>query len=255
MYKETQITGKTIVVWFSCGAASAVAAKKTIERYGENNTIRVVNNPVKEEHEDNRRFLSDVQDWLGQEIEIAINPQYPEHSIKEIFDKRKYMSGIKGAPCTMLLKKKAREYWELHNDFDFIVLGFTLDEVARHERFCAIEPYPVLPVLIDEQITKDDCFSYLLSANISLPVIYSLGFPNANCIGCVKATSATYWNTVRKEFPEVFKDRAEQSREIGCKLAYQKGKRVFLDELSPDTKGRKLKLFQAECGIFCDSKN
>ena len=25
---------KTIVVWFSCGAASAVAAKKTIEKYG-----------------------------------------------------------------------------------------------------------------------------------------------------------------------------------------------------------------------------
>ena len=43
------ITGKTIVVWFSCGAASAVAAKETICRYGEHNTIRIVNNPIKEE--------------------------------------------------------------------------------------------------------------------------------------------------------------------------------------------------------------
>ena len=41
--------GDHITVWFSCGAASAVAAKKTIELYGDIATIRVVNNPVAEE--------------------------------------------------------------------------------------------------------------------------------------------------------------------------------------------------------------
>ena len=51
---------KDITVWFSCGAASAVAAKKTIDLYGQDNRIRVVNNPIKEEHEDNQRFLKDV---------------------------------------------------------------------------------------------------------------------------------------------------------------------------------------------------
>jgi len=40
--------GQIIAVWFSCGAASAVAAKKTIERYGNKHTIRIVNNPVME---------------------------------------------------------------------------------------------------------------------------------------------------------------------------------------------------------------
>ena len=49
---------KTIVVWFSCGAASAVAAKMTIDLYGADNTIRIVNNPIKEEHEDNQRQAS-----------------------------------------------------------------------------------------------------------------------------------------------------------------------------------------------------
>jgi hypothetical protein len=47
-----------IAVWFSCGAASAVAAKKTIEKYGDTHHIRIINNPVAEEHEDNRRFLA-----------------------------------------------------------------------------------------------------------------------------------------------------------------------------------------------------
>jgi hypothetical protein len=36
-----------IVVWFSSGAASAVAAKKTIEKYKNIATIRIVNNPIK----------------------------------------------------------------------------------------------------------------------------------------------------------------------------------------------------------------
>jgi hypothetical protein len=35
-----------IAVWFSYGAAGAVAAKKTIELYGNTHTIRVINNPV-----------------------------------------------------------------------------------------------------------------------------------------------------------------------------------------------------------------
>ena len=39
---------KDITVWFSCGAASAVATYFTLKKYGNNNRIRVVNNPVKE---------------------------------------------------------------------------------------------------------------------------------------------------------------------------------------------------------------
>ncbi len=38
-----------IVCWFSCGAASACATKLAIEKYGREN-VRVVNNPVINEH-------------------------------------------------------------------------------------------------------------------------------------------------------------------------------------------------------------
>ena len=96
----------TIVVWFSCGTASAVAAKKTVEKYSSEFDIRIVNNPIKEEDEDNKRFLYDVQDWLGIPIEFAINPEFPSCSCIDVWNKRKYMSGPTGAPCTMKLKKK-----------------------------------------------------------------------------------------------------------------------------------------------------
>jgi hypothetical protein len=74
-----------------------------------------------------------------------------------------------------------------------------------------------------------------------LPLIYSLGYPNANCIGCVKSQSPTYWNLVRKTFPDVFEERAIQSRRIGCKLVKLKGKRIYLDELLETDKGGKIK--------------
>jgi 3'-phosphoadenosine 5'-phosphosulfate sulfotransferase (PAPS reductase)/FAD synthetase len=238
-----------IAVWFSCGAASAVAAKKTIELYPDAD-IRVLNNPVIEEHPDNLRFLKDVEKWLGKEIESVINPKYPNASAREVWAKRRYMSGVKGAPCTGLLKKEARQHWEKHNEVDYHVLGFTYDEKKRHDKFILSERDNVLPVLIDEKIRKVDCFKILRQAGIELPEIYKLGFPNANCIGCIKSSSPTYWNLVRKTFPEVYEDRVKQSREIGCRLIEVKKKRIFLDELTPETKGGKIKSW--DCGTFCE---
>lgn len=245
---------ETIVVWFSCGAASAVAAKKTIELYGETHNIRIVNNPIAEEDSDNIRFCKDVESWLGVEIEFAFNSEYPNHSIEEVFAKRKYMSGVKGAPCTYELKKKARHQWESRNVFHHVVLGFTVDEKKRHDNFVLAER-PLLPVLIDLGITKEDCFKIIKDAGIKLPRVYELGYPNANCIGCVKATSPTYWNHVRQHHPEVFERRMQQSSEIGAKLVRYDGKRILLAELPENATGRPMKSMRKfECGIFCEEK-
>lgn len=252
-----ELKNKTIAVWFSCGAASAVAAKKIVEIYGKNNTIRVINNPIKEEDDDNQRFLKDIENWIGIKIEQSINPKYPSCSIADTFKGKNgkgYMGGVKGAPCTTHLKKKARQHWESINHHDYIVLGFTADEKKRHERFALYERSNVIPVLIDLNITKADCYTIIQDAGIELPRIYKMGYPNANCIGCVKATSITYWNHVRKMHPSVFKDRAEKSRQYGAKLVRLKGERIFLDELPPDAVGRPMKNMQVECGIFCDIK-
>lgn len=244
----------TIVVWFSSGAASAVAAKKTIEIYGNDYTIRVVNNPIKEEDSDNLRFLKDVEKWIGKEIEFCINDKFPSCSIVDVFEKRKYMSGVAGAPCTFELKKKARQLWETNNKYDFLVLGFTADEKKRHENFKRNERDNILPVLIDLGITKEDCFKIIQDAGIELPITYKLGMPNSNCYGCVKASSPTYWNLIRQIKPEIFAQRAEQSRRLGCRLVNYKKKRIFLDELPAEAKGRSLKTMNFECGIFCEEK-
>lgn len=250
--------GALIAVWFSCGAASAVAAKKTVELYGDSCDVRIINNPVIEEDADNRRFMFDVQQWLGVPIEVYGNPAWPDNSADIVWEKRKFMSGPKGAPCTDNLKKLARQHWENAYKPDWHVMGFTADEEKRSRRFMLGERPNTLPVLIEAGITKADCFAILKAAGIKRPRMYDLGYPNANCIGCVKATSPTYWNHVRAVHPEVFKERAERSRTVGrngAKLVRYKGKRIFLDELPPDAQGKPMKALKTvECGIFCEEK-
>ncbi len=244
-----------IAVWFSNGAASACALKLTVDKYGREN-VRAINNPVVEEDLDNLRFQRDVSAWVGIDIEQAVNPAYPEGSAVKVWDDRKAMSFPKGAPCTLILKKAARQHWERFSKAEHHVFGFTADEEARHNRFVLTERENVLPILINAGMTKDDCAAMITSAGIALPRVYSEGYPNANCIGCVKATSPTYWNLVRETRPEVFAARAEQSRRLGVRLARYKGKRVFLDDLPAEAKGRQLKnLKMPECGIHCEEKN
>lgn len=251
---RNKIEKPTIVVWFSCGAASAVAAKKTIEVFPKDSfNVRVVNNPIAEEDDDNLRFLKDVENWIKQPIEFSINPEFPKCSITEVWDKRKYISGIKGAPCTLELKKKARYAFEADNDIDFHVLGFTSDEARRYENFTRTERQNTIHILGDLGISKNDCYDILRVAGIQLPLMYRLGYPNANCPGCGKATSPTYWNHVRLFHPDVFVSRSEQSRRIGAKLVRYKGERIYLDELPKEAMGRPMKSMPPiDCGLFCE---
>lgn len=250
------MTEKTIAVWFSCGAPSAVAIRETIRQYGRTHNIRVLNNEVVEEDPDNRRFMRDVEKWLNIKIEDVFHPAYPEKSAEAVWRKRRFMSGPKGAPCTFLLKREARAVWMHTNRVDWHVFGFTLDEYKRHKRFVMTEMSNVLPVLIEGGFTRQDCFDAITTAKIDLPSVYGRGYPNANCIGCVKATSPTYWNHVRRDSPDVFLKRAELSREIGAKLVRYKNKRIYLDELPAEANGRALKSIKSpECGILCEERS
>jgi hypothetical protein len=248
--------GDVIAVWFSCGAPSAVAAKMAVDRYGDTCDVHVINNPVAEEDTDNRRFLRDVERWIGVEIEDARNDKYPLASAVDVWDRRGGMSFPHGAPCTVSLKKEARQQWEAVNKPDWHVLGFGVEEKVRHDRFVLTERSNVLPLLIDARLTRQDCYEMVIESGIVPPAVYGMGYPNANCIGCVKATSPTYWNHVRIVHPEVFEARAEQSRRLGSKLVRVNNKRLFLDELSPDAIGRPMDQLKApECGLFCEERS
>ena len=162
----------TIAVWFSCGAASAIAAQETIRQYGDTHHIRIISNPIKEEDEDNQRFLKDVEKWLGYPVEFALSSKYPSQSAFDVWEHRQFMSGPHGAPCTIELKKVARQEWEANNHYDYLVLGFTAEEEQRHKRFALTERDNVLPVLINAGLSKVDCYMRLFEAGIQVPRVY-----------------------------------------------------------------------------------
>ena len=238
-----------VVAWFSCGVPSAVAAKLAIERH---KNVMVVNTPVAEEHIDNNRFLADCEKWFGQKVILATNPKYKFSSCDEVWRKRRFMSGIHGAPCTKELKKEARYEFEKQHDIAYHLLGFTADEKNRADRFKLTERANTITPLIDDNLTREDCAAIISDAGITIPEMYKLGYPNNNCIGCVKATSPTYWNKVRETHPEVFKERSELSKELGVRLVRVRGERIFLDELKETDRGKPLKSLKFDCGLFCE---
>lgn len=235
-----------VVVWFSCGAASACAAKLASQMYS--NLKIVYCNTLKEEHPDNLRFMEEVSKWILHPIEIIASKRYSD--VIEVWAKRRYMSGTKGAPCTLEMKKIPRYDYQLPNDLH--IFGLTADEKKRILDFEGDNKDLELEwVLRDAGLTKEGCYQMLRDAGISIPAMYELGFRNNNCIGCVKSSSPKYWNRVREHFPDVFEARAKQSREIGCRLVqiYQK-KRIFLDELKVGYKGGKPEE-SIDCGVIC----
>jgi len=214
------------VSWFSCGAASAVATKLVrpdVIAYCETGA----------EHPDNKRFMADCEKWFGQEITILQNPKFS--STWDVWEKRKYISGIAGAPCTSELKVAPRLAFERPTDIH--VFGYTADVPDVTRAAALIENWPHLDCvfpLIERGIKKAACLAMVEGAGIANPITYAMGFPNANCIPCCKATSPAYWALVRVHFPVEFARMAALSRKLGARLARINDVRIFIDEIPAD---------------------
>jgi hypothetical protein len=216
------------IAWFSSGAASAVMTKLAV---ADDPSVEPVQCNMREnEDADNARFSEDCERWFEKPITYIGGG-----SIDDTFEARKYHAGINGAPCTGTHKVAPRLDFQLPSDTH--LWGYTADgpDVKRWERMQAT--YPAMnqrAPLIERGLTKEACLAMIERAGIKPPRVYALGYPNANCIGCVKATSPAYWSLVRQTHPEVFARRAEQSRRFGSRLVRINNERRFLDELPAD---------------------
>lgn len=233
-----------IILWFSCGAASAVACKMALEKYPD---ARIVYQHIESAHTDNMRFIADCEKWYGKKIEIIKSPFYADqfHVIKAT----RYINGPSGARCTTELKRKVRKYFEAENPgIELQVFGLTLDEIKRVERMIQrsdLQNYSF--PLVKAKMTKSQCYEQLHIAGIELPMMYKLGFNNNNCIGCVKGGKG-YWNQIREHFPSYFNKMALLEREIGHSCIKER----YLDELAPDEGNHKEP--DISCGLFCLSE-
>lgn len=239
-----------VLVWFSCGAASAVAAKMAVDKYGDRCEVLYCDT-LKYEHPDNVRFMADVAAWIGKDIKLVKSDRYKD--IYDVFDKTGWLVGPQGARCTLELKKNVRKNYQRENDLQ--IFGLTSDEQARIERFEDDNSDIFVEwILADNQISKKDCYRIIQLAGIELPTMYKMGYNNNNCIGCVKG-QAGYWNKIRVDFPDIFDKMAKQERKMNAAInkSYAgdgKRKKVFLDELDPKA-GRGVPMPDIECGVMC----
>lgn len=233
---------------FSCGAASAVATKITLSQ---KENVEIINAFVAEEHEDNRRFLLDCEAWFKRKITVLKNEKYNGSAI-QVFKMERFLKNRNGAPCTRLLKKKILDQFCQENDV--MVLGYTLEEKDRMERF--VDRYPEIKVwfpLIENNLDKEDCKQIIRKAGIELPLMYRMGYANANCIGCVKGGMG-YWRAIREDFPERFEEIAsiEESLGPGAYLFRgNDGNRVSLRMLPDGPVQRNSDI--GSCSFFCES--
>lgn len=200
-----------IVCHFSCGAASAVAAKLILDEFPHEQVV-IANAFVKEEHPDNRRFLADCEKWFAHPITVLRDEKFGA-STYVVWQKKRFMKGMNFAPCSKALKGDLLDAIRLPGDID--VIGYTLGEELRLKRFFARGSsfLPFAP-LIEMELTKDDCYRIVQEAGIRLPKMYELGYNNANCIGCVKGGQG-YWNKIRRDFPAEFNAIADIQESIG----------------------------------------
>jgi len=240
-----------IVCQFSCGAASAVATKLALAQYGATHDVQIINAFIKEEHEDNRRFLADCEKWFGQLVTVLRDEKYGASTI-EIFRRKQFIKSRYGAACTTELKRKLLDAWKQPGDI--MVFGYTAEEIDRLDDFRERNPdRPVIAPLIDAGLGKDDCKAMIERAGIELPYMYRLGYDNANCIGCVKGGEG-YFRAIREDFPEQFNELADVQESIGPN-AYlfrnrQTGERYSLRDIPPGEARRNGGL--PSCSFFCE---
>lgn len=230
-----------IVSWFSTGVSSFVAAyliKDTLDK--------VIYIDIDNQHPDSWRFLKQCEKALGKQIEVI---QSPYRSVDNVILTMGYINGVHGATCTNVLKKRVRKVWEKeHKDEELTyVWGFDCTERDRADRIPLTMPKQnhVFP-LIEMNFTKENCHGLLRDLGIKRPAMYQMGYSNNNCVGCVKGGMG-YWNKIRIDFPDVFKQRAEQERKVGASCLNG----IYLDELDPN-RGRMEDEVMEECGFICD---
>lgn len=249
--KRTSWLSGRIVVWFSCGVTSAVAAKIVTSKY-KHDHIAILYCDTGSEHPTNIKFLKDVEKWIGHEIKILKSKKYKSHW--DVIEKTRYLVGVQGARCTYELKRIIREQ---HTDpiEDIHVFGFDAGEEKRFDTFKRNNPESVIYApLLEEQVSKEEALAIVKEAGIDLPMMYlpqKSGAPynHNNCIGCVKGGMG-YWNKIRIDFPDVFNRMAKLERTLGRSCLRSKNKPVFLDELDPN-RGVFLKEKDISCGVIC----
>lgn len=232
--------GEKAVVCYSGGHSSALVAIEAVRRYGRENVILLNHNiSSRVEHEDIKRFKSEVAAYLGIEITPANHADYENMTPLAISRKKNAFNGGNGYKfCTHYLKTRPFQMWLLDNypasgcapcKEIVILYGFDMSEPERIQRRAqmlgAIGYDTDFPLALWERTIKDT-----EEIGIKKPSTYSI-YKHANCIGCLKA-GKQHWYCVYCLRPDIWEEARRAEDEIGYSII----KGFFLKDLEPQFK-------------------
>lgn len=207
---------------------------------------------IDDQHPDSIRFVKDCESAIGQKIRILRARDY-----RCVEDCVRAFGGFRAnngfAPCTNWLKKRVRKEWEAENrEYELTyVWGYDGNELNRAEKMVEENPQAKHQFPLIEQGLEKEAVHGLFEHMFQFkrPLMYDLGYPNNNCIGCIKGGMG-YWNHIRRDFPEVFESRSKLERMVGFSILKDKDGPIYLDELDPDRGDMEIEIFP-ECGLMC----
>jgi hypothetical protein len=219
------------IVCYSGGHSSALVAIEVFRKHGRDDLI-LLNHDISSrvEHEDIKRFKTEIADHIGIPITFANMADFEENDQFDVVIKADaFKVGNGTALCTNRLKTAPFNEWLKTNFADkscVIYYGFDANEKVRIQRRSQIlglqgykSDYPL--ALWDRTIFSTE------EIGIKPPLTYST-WKHGNCIGCLKA-GKQHWYCVYVLRPDIYKKGKFAEAEIG----YTIHKGTTLAELEP----------------------
>lgn len=215
------------VVSISGGVASAVAADRALQRYGD---VSLWFADTLWEDPDLHRFLQDLELHWGRPILKYADGRTP----LEVAEEEQVIPNSSIAPCSRELKiKPFRSFLERVEKPVTVLLG--LDWREQHRMDAPRKHYgSMLGVYVDFPLmwTPLEVRPYtevVESWGIAPPRLYALGFPHNNCGGrCVRQGIAE-WGRLRRTFPERYQEVRDWELEQRSKGGARSGRSILRD--------------------------
>lgn len=202
------------IVNVSGGLTSFEALRRTLEKYGKENTHAIFADTLIED-EDLYRFLDDQERYFGIKIERIADGRTPWQVMKD----ERCITMQSAAPCSKILKRKSIDkFIATHYEAGTHTRVFGMDwtEMHRVKRLTdSLAPQPVwFPLIEKPYMDKCQIAKFLEKVGIKVPRLYNLGFTHNNCGGgCVKAGQA-HWAHLYYTLPERYALWEQKEQEI-----------------------------------------
>ena len=202
-----------VVVFFSGGLSSYLAAKRCVEEYGVDNVVLYFTD-VMYEHGTLYSFIDAAARKLGCWFVVECRGKTPFDVFKEV----KLMGNTRIDPCSRVLKRELSHVLvEFDCDDDTILcIGYDWTEQSRIDK--AIDNWAynkvIFPMADAPYLTKKQMIEEVMDDGLIIPYLYTIGMAHNNCAGfCVKAGQGHYAVLLRED-RDLYIQHEENEQEV-----------------------------------------